>query len=98
MNNCGCDEQLAYTLSNLNPTVFNNDYYDFDHAKECKASNGTGGNGEKTRECCGNYPNRFEYMTQGGARSCCGDVTYSTSQHDCCDGEVKDSGTCDAGF
>ena len=96
--NCGCDEQLAYTLSNLAPTVYNDDFNNFDHAKECKATNGTGGSAGIERECCGTYPNRFQYMPQGGARSCCGEVTYNTSQHDCCDGEVKDSGTCETGF
>ena len=103
--NCQCDEQLAHSLSNLRATVYNNDFYDFDHANECKVSSGSGnsggnsggnGNGENKLECCGSYPNRFEFLTRGGARSCCGSVTYNPNQHDCCNGSVKDFGTCDA--
>ena len=103
--NCQCDEQLAHSLSNLRATVYNSDFYDFDHANECKASSGSGnnggngggsGNGENKLQCCGSYPNRFEFLTQGGARSCCGSVTYNSNQHDCCNGSVKDFGTCDA--
>ena len=101
--NCKCDEQLAYTLSSLASTVYNYDYFVFDHATECKVSNG--GNwsvdidehtdSSEKHECCGSYPKRFEFSTQGGARSCCGDVTYSSNKHDCCDGSLKDLGTCE---
>ena len=105
--NCKCDEQLAHSLSNLRATDFNEDFWahKYDHANECKASSGSGNsggnsggndNGENKIECCGSYPNRFEFSTQGGARSCCGSVTYNPNQHDCCNGSVKDFGTCDA--
>ena len=103
--NCKCDEQLAYTLSSLATGLLYHDGYFgqfFDHATECKVSNGgngsvdvdehTGSNEE--HECCGSYPKRFEFSTQGGARSCCSDVTYSSNKHDCCDGSLKDLGTC----
>ena len=92
-------------MSNLAATVYNEDFYNFDHVNECRASNtgsgntgsgsNGGGNGNNNLECCGSYPNRFEFLTQGGARSCCGSVTYNPNQHDCCNGEVKDLGTCD---
>ena len=40
-----------------------------------------------TIECCGNYPVRFGYKPDNGAHGCCGQVTYSTFNHDCCDSE-----------
>ena len=46
-------------------------------------------------QCCGTYPNRFEFMTHGGSRSCCGEVTYNTNKHDCCAGGFLQAiGTC----
>ena len=102
--NCRCDEELAYTLNELAPTVYNNDFHDFDHGK-CKVSTGSSGNGggngdvgndnaDDKIECCGIYPNRFDFLTQGGARSCCHDVTYNPNQHSCCDRSVKAFGSC----
>ena len=100
--NCRCDEQLAHSLSNLAPTTYNDDFHDFDYVNECKASgntgsgaaNGSGSGTDKNLECCGTYPNRFDFLTHGGARSCCGSVTYNLNQHDCCNGSLKDLGTC----
>ena len=102
--NCQCDEQLAYTLSNLASTVYNDDYHNFDHLNECRASTGSGSGGnagvDNARvECCGNYPNRFTYSSESGLRSCCDSVTFDIFQHDCCLGEngvatLKDFGTC----
>ena len=105
--NCRCDEQLAHSLKTLAPTVYNDDFQDFDHVNECKASsntgsgasNGSGSGSENNLECCGTYPNRFEFLTQGGTRSCCwtitGYVTYNPNHNDCCDGSLRDLGTCD---
>ena len=97
--NCKCDEQLAYTLSDLASTVYNEDFFDFDFATECKVFNSGNGGGDvganNEHECCGSYPKRFEFSSQGGSRSCCGDVTYSSNKHDCCDGSIKDLGTCE---
>ena len=105
--NCACDAELAHNLRNLAPIVYNDDFQDFDYVNKCKASSNTsssasngGGSGSDSSsdshlECCGNYPDRFEFSTQGGARSCCGSVTYNPNQHDCCDGSLKDLGTCD---
>lgn len=75
--------------------------------------NGNGGNGdngdgndggdveaEPELQCCGTYPNRFQFMTGGKTtanRSCCGEVTYDTNKHDCCDGGFLGAiGTCTA--
>ena len=78
---------MVQTLADLAPTVYKNEFHDFDHDKECKASgtsegndggNG-GGNGNDNLICCGSYPNRFE---------------YNPKKHSCCDGSVKDFGTC----
>ena len=98
--NCGCDEKLASTLAALAPSVYSNNYFDFDHANDCKVSsnNGDAGGSNETgndvHECCGSYPTRFQFSTQGGARACCGDVTYGTNKHECCSGSLKDLGTC----
>ena len=47
---------------------------------------GNGGPAVEELQCCGTYPNRFEFLTHGGSRSCCGEVTYDTNKHDCCSG------------
>ena len=50
-----------------------------------------------TIECCGSYPIRFGYKPDNGAHACCGQVTYSTFNHDCCDEEnsvLGGFGTC----
>ena len=142
--NCGCDEQLAFTLTELFVSgIFNpqfrtlDDGSGFNHVAECRAavphseiengggshsnsgSGGTGiddpispgGNGNGSNggdndggedgpvveglQCCGTYPNRFEFPSHGGSRSCCGEVTYDTSKHDCCaDGFLGAIGSC----
>ena len=103
--NCGCDEQMAFTLTEQFASgVYNEDFLTradgsgWDHA-DCRAptpnpdnGNGGGGNGGEDGpvveelQCCGTYPNRFEFLTHGGSRSCCGEVTYNTNKHDCCAG------------
>ena len=48
-------------------------------------------------KCCGNYPNRFEFLTHGGNRACCGEVTYNTNRLECCEGDfLSQIGSCDA--
>ena len=49
-------------------------------------SDDNGGLAMEELQCCGTYPNRFEFLTHGGSRSCCGEVTYDTNKHDCCIG------------
>ena len=127
-NNCGCDEQMVFTLTEqFTSGLFNNQFVTlndgsgFDHVGQCHAaiphfdnadgSNGNGGDGTEDQtnqggnggnggnnsddngglameelQCCGTYPNRFEFLTHGGSRSCCGEVTYDTNKHDCCNG------------
>merc|ERR1712178_119685 len=137
--NCGCDEQMAFTLTELfaggqfqEEFLTLTDGSGFDHASQCHAptpnpdngngngsdgsdtegGNGTnggntnGGNGDNSEggddapvveelQCCGTYPNRFEFLTHGGRRSCCGEVTYNTNRHDCCAGGFLGAiGTC----
>merc|ERR1712136_103061 len=100
--NCGCDEQMAFTLTEqfargLFDEAFLTlaDGSGFDHAGQCHAptpnpdNNNNGGDDGPVVEalqCCGTYPNRFEFLTHGGSRSCCGEVTYNTNKHDCCAG------------
>ena len=83
-----------------NDFVSNADGSGFDHAFTCKAANnpnapdinnGANGNGNGANsidgsgiQCCGAYPNRFSFNTNDGAKNCCGDVTYNTGKHDCC--------------
>lgn len=38
--------------------------------------------GDRSRECCGEYPNRFPFMT--AYRKCCGGVPYSETTRSCC--------------
>ena len=98
INACKCDEQLAHSMvaimDTMNPDFVSTADGGFDHANTCKAAinpnapdNNNGGNGNggnSVMKCCGAYPNRFSFNTNGGKKSCCGDVTYSTRKHDCC--------------
>ena len=98
IRNCKCDENLANALTQAFDSlslnfVTNSDGSGFDHVNECKAvtpnpdnnnngsSNSNQGPGEV--QCCGTYPNRFTFNTRN-TRSCCGDVTYNTYNHECC--------------
>ena len=139
--NCGCDEQMAFTLTELFADgQFQEEFLTladgsgFDHASRCHAptpkpdnsnnndsdnndsnnsnndsnnsnndsnnsndSNNDGDDGPVVEElqCCGTYPNRFEFLTHEGTRSCCGEVTYNTNKHDCCAGGFLGAiGTC----
>lgn len=35
--------------------------------------------------CCGEYPDRFAYRSNGGNRGCCGSSTFNTRKFKCCD-------------
>merc|ERR1719351_148449 len=77
-----------------NPDNSNNN--DSDNNDSNNSNNG-GDDGPVVEElqCCGTYPNRFEFLTHGGSRSCCGEVTYNTNKHDCCAGGFLGAiGTC----
>lgn len=42
------------------------------------------------KSCCGEYPVRFPYKTQGGSRGCCINKTYNADVNNCCsDGSTK---------
>ena len=82
--------------------ITNADGTGFDNVGQCRAvnnnnnnNNGDGngyGDGDDSEsvpeepQCCGTYPQRFEFFSRDGARACCGDKTYNTDKHDCCDG------------
>jgi len=57
----------------------------FDPSVECVVKKNGGGPSNKT--CCGNYPDRFPFKTQGGDRKCCGNRTYNSLTLRCCDAE-----------
>ena len=103
--------ELAGTYGD-NQYVTNADGSGFDHAGQCHAiinsggnggengggnGGGNGGNNLNELQCCGTYPNRFEFWTHGGSRACCGEVTYNKNRLDCCDDDsLGQIGTCDA--
>lgn len=39
-------------------------------------------------QCCGDFPHRYPYQDLGGDRDCCGQVTYNTYLHECCDDDL----------
>ena len=53
------------------------------------------GNFETQDECCGEFPSRFPFASNFGSRACCGNKTYQTETHDCCDGDkIRLRGQC----
>ena len=85
---------MAHSLYKLEQSVYNEANKDFDHANKCQASSGGNGNDKSRRKCCGSYPTRFKFSTEGDSRACCEDVTYNQFQQDCCYGSVQAFGTC----
>lgn len=45
-------------------------------------------------QCCGTYPHRAPYRSDNGNRQCCNNKTYHTFYLECCDGEIKNKGSC----
>ena len=41
----------------------------------------------KEERCCGDYPERFTYTTNG-TENCCGHEIYDTEDNDCCEDEI----------
>ena len=92
---CECDKKLAEDLrAEFYEWTHNNKQSEgFDKDTVC-VNNGPGG---KTGpiECCGKYPNRYPYASDGGFRDCCGQKTYSIENYECCEDEqVRAVGTC----
>ena len=109
-NACKCNKQLAFELTaafdDMNTDfITNQNGSGFDHVHQCKASSNGGGKGgdgngnngaEATAQCCGSYPNRFTYSDKGGITQCCGDSTYNSNKHDCCNNSLLVGiGSCD---
>lgn len=91
-NACSCDVQLAIDLAALATehydVKFNAVEGGFDIAAKCKAGGSANGAGQ-TDKCCGIYPLRFPFHSDGGARGCCNGKTYDTRNMICCsDGRV----------
>jgi len=95
---CECDKRLAEDLR----THF--DEWSVDNHKiqgnfnadvQC-VKNPSGGNNEGPIECCGDYPNRFPFSTQGGNRQCCSSAgkTYNPTVNECCGDSVEGVGNC----
>ena len=60
----------------------------FDPKAQCGGHSGQHGQGSRPEKaCCGSYPNRSAYNTQGGDRKCCGNMTYNSLVRTCCDAE-----------
>jgi len=98
---CECDVEL---VNNLVTTVGEEaqniaaltEYGGFDPSTQCIA--GGGGSGGKPDQCCGEYPKRFPFYSDFGARGCCAGKTFNANSLECCaGGDVKGIGTCPNG-
>jgi len=95
---CECDKKLAEDLRE-NFYIWTHDNHSeqgtFDPPTQCIKSFSTGSGQEGPPECCGDYPERFPYKSQNGARNCCGNKTYDVTMFECCsDGSLAATGTC----
>jgi len=95
---CECDKKLAEDLrEHFHVWTHENHQMQgsFNPPTQCLKQPGQGMGAEGTPECCGEYPNRFPYKTQEGARMCCGDKTYDSSLFECCsENSIAALGTC----
>jgi hypothetical protein len=96
---CECDVELVNSIvlsaGDEGPYISDlTEYGGFDPVTQCVAGGGSGSGG-KPDQCCGEYPKRFPFFTDYGARSCCKGKTYSTNSLECCSsGEIKGIGSC----
>jgi len=58
----------------------------WDRIEDCPIKVGV----DAEKECCGTYPHRFPFKlaTLGGARACCGELTYNPDVQECCAGNI----------
>merc|ERR1719197_134278 len=91
-------KKLAEDLSKLEDTAamdFSSKYGTFNFKEQCipKCTNC-----KKWDTCCGDYPERFPYNSDGGEKQCCGQKTYYKSVLQCCPGDrLQPYGTCSYG-
>lgn len=94
---CECDKALADDLSDLEfkwNIMHHQRWGGFNKEAECQghgqARQARSIDGEGVQQCCGNYPNRFIYTSEGkdGAmRGCCDGKTFDLEGHlECCEG------------
>lgn len=68
-----------------NPT-FQHQSMNFDPSIECQVKPGV----QSEKECCGQYPIRWPFKTQGGDRDCCQGRTFNAALNQCCaDGSTR---------
>ena len=66
--------RLVGVISEYN-SYYANDY-GWDPHSSCKSNFAAKGPAD---QCCGTFPTRFPFSTEGGARGCCGEKPYSLS-------------------
>jgi len=101
-NHCECDKRLAEQLAEYELTwdpQYSFAFGGFDRAKSCPAAEQrTNNNVHNQHECCGNYPERYPYVSEsenGTLRKCCDTKTYDPRVLACCqDNVLKQHGTC----
>ena len=92
---CECDKKLAEDLRAefYEWTLKNKQSEGFDKDSVC-VNKGNGGMTGPT-QCCGKYPNRYPFASNGGYRDCCGSKTYNIEAFECCqDEQVRAVGAC----
>lgn len=102
-NHCECDKRLAEQLAEYemawNPQ-YSLAFGGFDRASSCPAvdKRNSDVNHDNQHECCGNYPERYPYVSEsetGVLRKCCNNKTYDPRVLACCqDNVLKQHGTC----
>ena len=72
--------QLTYFIRLVGVISEYNSYYANDYGwdphSSCKSNFAAKGPAD---QCCGTFPTRFPFSTEGGARGCCGEKPYSLS-------------------
>lgn len=93
---CECDKRFGYELAQAWPT-WNAEFKGkdaFDRKEQCRSTGPN--NGGRIDKCCGVYPYRYPYHSNGGNRQCCGVKTYEVAgPKKCCSDNVpREVGTC----
>ena len=95
---CECDKKLAEDLrEHFHIWTHENHQMQgsFDPPTQCQRQPTTGGGQDGPPQCCGEYPMRFPYKSQNGARDCCGAKTYDVTLFECCEsGDLAAAGSC----
>ena len=83
---CQCDSHMVDELvTALKEDKLNRDYVHLFGRFSPDSCQITGSGGANPDQCCGEYPNRYPFVSRDGIHKCCGSKLFNSDYNDCCD-------------